>query len=260
MVVTVRKPNLEQWRFYLMRFKRGLFLLLMLLQLGLFVGCASEKDSYEAPPASNPPPDTTDPNDNDGGTTLSSNSVKLRISSNSRLADYIQDAVNAPSDVILTVSLEANNDGRYGGEIEITFTDSGIEHRGVFTTNGDYPGDNKWVKVTKKKKMFQSILEDEFGAIAFIIEKTENLGDGITSDKVSGSVWYKNHGTTNAPTNPTDTPCWEIEMGPYDCRASFSGNPLEPHAKNDHDSSVDPTEYKKLGTFSGLSRSAAMKN
>lgn len=227
-------------------------ILLYLFIINFLSSCASQKKGL-SPNTPNTPPPPVDTNNHQ--TALKKNSVALKIVSTQRLSDYAQEPLNNPTNVVLTVSLKNNGAGLYSGDIEITYTDSGQEHEGFFSTNADAPKMNKWIKVGGNK-MFQSLFEDDFGAVSLIIDEVIDLGDGVSSDLVNGSIWFKNHGWTGAPPNSTGKHCWEIEMGPYDCRADFIGNPIYPDAKNDDDSSASPTEYYKLGKFTGLSLSA----
>lgn len=225
-----------------MKLKVG-YLSLVLLVVAALSGCASENTGADTPPNNTPPPPVVlqDP-------PLPADTVELKVRSTSVLSDYAQVPLNNPSRVTMKVALYHVKDGHYAGDIEIMFNDSGEDHHGYFSTEGEYE-QNFWQTVGSSSQ-FRSILQDEVGALAFIIDETLDLGDGQKGETASGSVWYKNVGYTGAP--PPEKYCWEISMGPYDCRASFAGNPLYPQAKNDSDSSFYPTEYKKLGTFTGL--------
>jgi hypothetical protein len=154
------------------------------------------------------------------------------------------------------------------GDLTISYQDDYGTYEPVFSTNfvnSRTPTYNQWVTIGGES-VFHAMFEDEYGAIILIVDDVVDLGDGGGApEKLSGSIWFKNHGFTGAPTLPgrpggdTAMACWEISRGPYDCRVRFEGPPtrtsITPIALNTSDSSTSPTQYIKLGTFSNLSRS-----
>jgi hypothetical protein len=137
---------------------------------------------------------------------------------------------------------------------------------------------NKWF-VSNGQQVFHGIYQDTAGAIVLVVDSVLSQGDGGGSSILGGSIWFQNFGYTNAAQGP-NLMCWEIRIGPYDCRTFLQGGV---DAKYDKavvagTSSVEPTtrtlggdatnpyggsfsgdrpKYTKLGTFSGLLRSEA---
>ena len=84
------------------------------------------------------------------------------------------------------------------------------------------------------------------GAIMLMITDLDDSG-------FSGSVWFKNYSYTYA-VKPTYTRCWEISIGPYDCRDFVVNDKIRPDLDN------TPNTYQKLGEFYNLDVSQAFDN
>ncbi len=237
---------------------RGVFmrviLILLLSTLMIFVqGCAKEKKQLaeETPAPTDRFDDTPPPPSGDESAT--SNKATLDIVSVAVMEDYALRPLNDPSDVKVELILDDFGNGRYGGSVSISYYDNGqyyASDQRAYSSENDVKY-NIWF--TKNgNNVWHGFFEDYFGAIVVVIDNVVDLGDGGTGDLVGGSVWYKNFGETYAP-KPPMTRCWFIRRGPYDCRTFISGSDVNTT------SSVNPNNggYRKLGEFSGLSRSQA---
>lgn len=246
--------------------------LVTLIALGLLAfGCGGKKNSEEAapPPAATPDGNAPDPNGGtgvDGSKPLPANGVKFSPVSFTEFSYYVgKHPLNDPKDFHLVVDLAQvpGGGGRYAGTINIKYTDTGKSYNGVFTSktgkNQSYPKRslddgkfeseyNYWFKLNNKL-VFAGFFQDDAGAIILIIDNALNTGDASGATYVSGSVWYKNF-AQSMYTQGAERQCWFIYNGPYDCRSTTIISK----------SSLTPSDgYRKLGTFSGLSRANAFK-
>lgn len=172
--------------------------------------------------------------------------------------------LNNPSNYQVSIKLRHVGDLRYGGEVRISYTDSGQTYTGIFTApdgvNSSYPSlgrakdsglykaqYNYWFN-SGGKTVFSGFFQDPYGAIVLVIDNALNQGDGQGSTTVSGSIWFRNFAYSFAPQS-SERNCWFIYMGPYDCR---SGNVISKAA-------LEPDGYRKLGTFSGLVSATAFQ-
>lgn len=116
------------------------------------------------------------------------------------------------------------------------------------------------------KSVYKGFFQDQYGALIVIINRTSSQGDGQVGQFIGGEVWYQNFpvGYQYAPVQGPEKMCWEISMGPYDCR-SFIVNPGSRYEQVSMTSSPTPTTkgpdapryYNKLGDFDGISATAA---
>ncbi len=96
------------------------------------------------------------------------------------------------------------------------------------------------------------------GAVIIVIDQFIGTGDGQPPELVGGSIWFQNF-NRNSPANPFQGPnkmCWQVTLGPYDCRTNISGgfgSAVDPSGKGPNAANL----YQKLGVFSNLSRTAA---
>ena len=194
------------------------------------------------------------------GTTTGSNVVTFTPVSLSEMNSYVGiRPLNAPSNIRLTVNLSNVESGRYAGDIRISYTDNGYNYEGVFTAGSgrnvklDGLQDNNVLEATYNswftlngKTVFNGVFQDNYGAVVLVVDNVVSQGDGQGGSTLSGSVYYRNFAQSYATQSPYRK-CWFIRSGPYNCRSAAFLNKT----------SVAPTDsYRKLGTFSGLSRSA----
>lgn len=195
--------------------------------------------------------------------TSGSNVVDFVPTSFTEFSNYVAShPLNNPTNYKLTVDLQKLESGRYAGSVKISYVDTGYQYQGVFEsgsgTNQKLSGlqDNNmleynynyWFKYGSKT-VFSAYFQDAQGAIVLIVDNVVNQGDAQGGGYVSGSVYYKNFAQSYAQQSPYRK-CWYIRSGPYNCRAS---------AVIDKNSLYPADGFKKLGTFSGLAKSAAFK-
>lgn len=262
----------------------------------LLNGCASEKQAADAP-ASPTTPSGTDGRDNGGTTTdtngdgipdaptgtgetpsqtgFSSGSTATMNASTGQLARmFVNSYPNNPQNVRVNIDLRRTRDA-----IIISYVDNGREVRaGLGTlhpcdydgrygayTYGCQPGRtnaqfNGWVN-QGGQSVWKGFFQDQYGAIVVVVDKMLSQGDGQPGNILGGSIWFQNFSRAypNAPYQGSNKMCWEITMGPYDCRSFLvSGNvqmasSFYPNNKGPNAS----MNYEMLGEFAGISRSAA---
>ncbi|AHI06210.1 hypothetical protein BDW_08550 [Bdellovibrio bacteriovorus W] len=202
--------------------------------------------------------------DNSGGNVnTGSNTVAFKPVSIAEFNSYVAlHPLNNPTNFQLTVDMENVGNGRYAGNVKISYQDTGYQYQGSFDAghgqnesikglhdNGLMEAEfNRWF-IINGKYYFSAYFQDQYGAIVLVFDNYVNQGDGQGSGTVSGAVYYKNFAQSYAPQSPYRK-CWYIYQGPYNCRADAVINKNSPYPGNG---------FRKLGTFSGLSKSAAMK-
>lgn len=197
-----------------------------------------------------------------GGTT-GSNTVDFTPVSIAEFNSYVaMHPLNNPTNFKITVDMQNAGNGRYAGTVKLSYVDTGYQYEGKFEagsgTNVSYKGMkdnglmeaefNRWF-IINGKYYFSAFFQDAYGAIVLVFDNYVNQGDAQGSGYVSGSVYYKNFAQSYAQQSPYRK-CWYIYDGPYNCRASAVINKNTPYPGDG---------YRKLGTFSGLSKAAAMK-
>lgn len=208
-------------------------------------------------------PGSPDGSGSTGGSVVASKVVDFVPVSFSEFNSYVGlHPLNNPTNFKLTVELQDVGGGRFGGTVKISYTDAGYQYTGTFDSglgtnvkkdglkdNGVYEAEfNRWFS-NGGKTVFSGFFQDAYGAIVLVVDNVVNQGDGQGAGYMTGSVYYKNFAQSYAPQSPYRK-CWFLRDGPYDCRSSAVINK----------SSVYPEDgYRKLGTFSGLSRSEAFK-
>jgi hypothetical protein len=238
---------------------KNLNLLILLLSVGMVVGCAKESKSGDSVPYANVPPGgmpyvppIVGPGQAPG--TTYGGSAPLSISSLSTMSQYTGRPMNSPQNV--RINLNMLKDGStYSGTATVTYTDNGWAYEGYFTT-GSSSEATKYniVFVSGGEKVWHAVFEDFMGGFVVVIDGVVDLGDGQgAQDSVNGSVWFKNFGLTYAPHPPTY--CWFVYKGPYDCRPWPDGNGM-----NTAQSPNPGAGYVRLGNFSGMSLRAAFNN
>lgn len=197
------------------------------------------------------------------GSTSGGNVVDFVPVSFSEFNSYVAThPLNNPSNYKLTVDLQDAGGGRFGGSVKISYVDTGYQYEGRFEAGmgknqdlydlqdaGVYEAEyNRWFSYGGKT-VFSGFFQDTYGAIVLIVDNVVNQGDGQGAGYVTGSVYYKNFAQSYAQQSPYRD-CWFIRSGPYNCRAGAVINK----------SGLYPADgYRKLGTFSGLVKSAAFK-
>lgn len=169
--------------------------------------------------------------------------------------------LNNPTNVKLNVNLVDVGEGRFGGQVKIAYDDVGQHYEGYFAagtgknekytsygTNRDvghyHAHYNFWFNGGSN---FSGYFQDAYGAIVLVIDNVVNQGDAQGATYVSGSVWFLNFTQSLAPQG-SERYCWFIYDGPYECRSK---------TVMDKSSAYPSNGYRRLGTFTGLSRSKA---
>lgn len=169
--------------------------------------------------------------------------------------------LNNPTNVKINVNLVDVGGSRFGGQVKIAYDDAGQHYEGYFVagtgkneeyssydTNRDvglyHAQYNYWFNGSKN---FTGYFQDSYGAIVLVIDNVLNQGDGQSSATVSGSIWFKNFTQSMAPQG-SERYCWFIYKGPYNCRST---------TVMDKSNAYPSDGYRRLGTFTGLSRSKA---
>jgi hypothetical protein len=243
--------------------------IIMILSVMLGIGCSSNKSTpVAAPPPEVTVPDVVDPGGPNGGGTggglsTSSGDVVTFVPTNLTLFNaYVgTHPINNPKDFKLSVNLTNAGGYKYAGTIKISYVDNGQTFEGSFEAgsgtnysynNGKDNGEleakyNYWYN--NGKVVFSGFFQDQFGSIVLVIDSSVDQGDGQGGGYVGGSIYFKNFAQSMATQSPYRK-CWFIYDGPYDCRSTQVINK----------SSLYPTEaegYRKLGTFSGMSKTRA---
>lgn len=256
-------------------------ILISAMALGLMgVGC-SKSNTAANPNATNNTTGTVvdpilvDPNPpggdgGTGGTTTTGSTVTLVPASMQAMRDYVLPgspyvALNNPTNIKISFSLQQSSAGRYGGDVTISYTDNGINHSGTQraglgrnpTISGGYDNDrlqadyNYWFNF-ENKLVFTGYFEDQYGVIAIAFTPGEPVGGGNDGEPLSvpynGSVYFKNFRNTSGSfvlKNQPYRPCWFIYTGVFDCRSNVINTKcgLEP--------GVD-AGYTLLGTFTNV--------
>lgn len=246
-------------------------LMILLAAFSLFaVGCGSG-NSFETLSDSSGTGTTPDggiivaPDNGNGnnGSGAYTNQAAFTPVSFTEFASYVAvHPLNNPTNHKVTVTLTQIEEKRYAGTVKISYTDAGQNYEATFSSgsgrNVKYydlkdsntleSNFNYWY-VAGGKSVFSGYFQDAYGAVILIVDNMVNQGDGQGGGYVTGSIYYKNFAQSYATQSPYRK-CWFIYNGPYDCRAGAVSNK----------SSLVPGDgYRKLGTFTGLSLSAAFK-
>lgn len=239
----------------------GLLVLMALTGVGCGQGSQFQSNNNNVIPPSVTNDGTIPVSPDGNGTTatpIGSKTVAFEPVSIAEFSSYVGlHPLNAPKDFTLTVDLSEVENGRYGGNVKISYIDSGVSYNGNFDagsgTNADLPGlkdkglleaeYNRWF-IIDGKYYFSAFFQDPYGAIVLVFDNYVNQGDAQGSGLISGRVYYKNFAQSYAQQSPYRK-CWYIYAGPFNCRADAVMNK----------SSVYPGDgYRLLGKFSGLSK------
>jgi len=248
---------------------RNAKLILVLAALALLgVGCAKEMKASDntavvTPPVVNPTFPTNAPPGQGQGSAGDNwaygNTVAFQPDSLDIFNTYVAShPLNNPTNVKLNVNLIDVGNGKFAGQVKLAYDDAGQHYEGYFVagsgTNQSFSsmGTNRDVGLFhaeynywfNNNTNFSGYFQDNYGAIVLVIDQIVNQGDGQSGAYVSGSVWFKNFTKTMAPQG-TERYCWFIYDGPYNCRSQTVMDKSNVYPSN---------SYRRLGTFTGLSR------
>lgn len=173
--------------------------------------------------------------------------------------------INSPKNIKISVNLsEVDTTLKFAGSVKISYEDNGQTFTGTFESGADKNQNisglkdndvyesiyNFWYRnPADGKTVFSGMFQDALGSIVLVIDKSVDQGDGQGTGYVSGSVYFKNFAQSQATQSPYRK-CWFIYTGPYDCRSS--------EVINKSSLTLGTQEgYRKLGTFTGLSKANA---
>jgi hypothetical protein len=245
-------------------------ILMAFFALALSAGCASESGgsggnaAVPDPCAAfvgacvSPTTPTATPIPSSGGST-----VALNLVSTAELGRMFYNSnPNNPTNVTISLNVASSSDS-----VVISYVDGGIVHQaglGTVHPNGSTSDKsfNKWyTDSSTNKQVWKGFFQDQYGAIVIIIDKFISQGDGQAGNIVGGSIWFQNF-NRYYPNYGTQGPlkmCWQISMGPYDCRSFLVNDNVSPASSlypNNHGPDAN-MNYEKLGDFTGISKSAA---
>jgi hypothetical protein len=170
--------------------------------------------------------------------------------------------LNNPTNIKLNVNVYDVGGGHFGGQVKVAYDDVNTHYEGYFVAgtgkNSDFESygtakdvglyESQYNTWFNNNTQFSGYFQDSVGAIVLVIDGSgPNLGDGQGSTTVSGSVWFRNFAQA-FPSQGSERFCWFIYRGPYQCRSTSVMDKSSPY----------PTDgYRRLGTFTGLSRAKA---
>ncbi|MGZ3774424.1 MAG: hypothetical protein ACXVCY_11325 [Pseudobdellovibrionaceae bacterium] len=248
-------------------------LILLLATVGILAAGCSKNSDFQGATVAQPGTTATVPDSPAGNTsttsttsTTATNTVTFNPVSFAEFNSYVaMHPLNNPTNFKITVDLQKVGDSRYAGTVKISYVDNGYNYQGTFSAGTGTNQDlydlkdaglleaefNRWFLINNQY-YFSAFFQDAYGAVVLVIDSiaASNQGDAQGGDlQLSGSVYYKNFAQSYAKQSPYRK-CWYIYSGPYNCRAS---------AVIDKSSPYPGDGYTKLGTFSGLSKSAVFK-
>jgi hypothetical protein len=258
--------------------KRVMMIILAIAVVTTGTGCAKKKGSASTPPVVCDRSDCSGalpgaPGGGGGPVSYGAQSeVPLNITSTATLREFFfQSPVNNPQNIRVGMGVGQEQTNQYGGEVWVAFEDGGQTRLAVLTTyhpQGTGVSDsskNVWFTDSGSgQQVWHGIFQDVYGAVVVVIDSAMGLGDGDPAAVVGGSIWFQNFGYTGAPQGPNQM-CWNISIGPYDCRTFLSGgkvvttSSLYPTTYGNN-SNPPRQPYKKLGSFYNMPRAEAMGN
>ncbi len=172
-----------------------------------------------------------------------------------------------------------NIDAKQGGDIVIHKNHrNGEKSYSYFTSGGNHLNDvkeNYWSYNLDDRLVWKGVFEGPTGTLVVVVDGVYESGDGNDPfDAMSGSVWFRpwpiveNTGINpnkcyikdgrldcKNPAGPLRR-CWDISLGPYDCRFTVSEDSQMVTAIGNKESSQP---YTKVAEFINLSREKTFK-
>lgn len=253
--------------------KRLMILILAVAAVTTGAGCAKKKGAASTPPAiCERDCDPTNPGGGGGGPVEygTGSEVPLNIVGLTRFKEFFfQSPVYNPQNIRVGMGVGDEGGGGYGGEVWVSFEDNGRTRSAVLSTyhpHGTGVSDaskNIWFTYNGQS-VWHGFFQDVYGAVVVVIDNAFGLGDGDPAAAVSGSIWFQNFGYTGAPQGPLQM-CWNISMGPYDCRTFIVGGQVQTTSAlypNNYGNNSNPPRqpYRKIGEFYNMPRQQAMGN
>lgn len=167
---------------------------------------------------------------------------------------------NSPKNVRINIDFRRQVDA-----VIVSYVDNGRVVEAGFGTVHPYSGVsnakfNGWVN-QDGKNVWKGFFQDQYGAVVLILDRFLSQGDGQPAKILGGSLWFQNFNryAPNAPLQGNLKMCWEISLGPYDCRTFLVGNNVQ-MTSSQYPNNKGPNanmHYQKLGDFDGIAASAA---
>ncbi len=196
-------------------------------------------------------------------TTTGTSTGTLVPTSTSALAQlFFNSNPNTPENIEIALSLSSTTESVVISYTEQTTGALVQANFGIVNpTNPSYSSNslNGWVN-QNGTTIWKGFFQDQYGAIVLIVDSLQSQGDGKPG-LASGSVWFQNFNTAS-PNFGVQGPlkmCWEISLGPFDCRTFLVNNQVQmtstyyPTNKGPNASA----NYTELGTFSGIDLTTA---
>jgi hypothetical protein len=222
-------------------------------------GCGSR---CETTTGTGTPPPPTGTGENPGQTGYASGSTADLQTYQSSLAElFYKSNPNSPTNVRVNIDIRRKKEA-----VIISYRDGGRVVEAAFGVIHPYSGiqneqHNGWVN-QDGKSVWKGFFQDEWGAIVLVVDRMLSQGDGVPGQFLGGSIWFQNFNKEYYPNFPYQGPtkmCWQITMGPYDCR-SFLVSGVVNMISSYYPTTKGPNKqnhYQKLGDFDGISRDAA---
>lgn len=251
--------------------------LMMLLALSVSVGCS--KKEVKQTQDKTIPADTVDVPSVTETTVYAGGTAPVDSFSQSLLETYAGRRINNPKNLRVTLDVfnvaDAGKTKQYGGTFKITYEED--YNGGVRTVSGNFDSGTS-IDDTKYNKTFHTggvdkvklFFQDNLGAIVVSIEPI-NINDLET--KFKGRVYFKNFDFGICANPPPYMPaqcnvqapkkCWNISLGPYDCRAYMSGDSVRPDIVDlpgfgSRPSGYSGPGYQQLFTFTNMDLDAGL--
>jgi hypothetical protein len=251
----------------------------LLLAVGLVagtVGCGGKDTTIASSVPAASPYDYvpfTSTTDSGTGTVSAGQAAPMTVTLATLRSFFFQENVQSPTNPTVTFSVTDDGTGHYGGTVTISYVDGGTTHTATMSTTHPWSGisdntPNVWFNYTDpstgvSKQVWHGFFQDMYGAIVIVVDSNTSLGDG-NPGLLAGRVYYQNFGQSlpQPPQGPNKM-CWDIEIGPFDCRTFLIGSTgigLNDHGvvatgtalyPNNH--TDDRPAYTMLGTFTNLS-------
>lgn len=170
-------------------------------------------------------------------------------------------------------------DANQGGDITIHKRHhNGAKSYSYFTSGGNTKDDvkeNYWYYNSDNKIVWRGAFEGPTGTLVVVVDGVYQSGDGNDPyDYMSGSLWFMPWPTVQGATstaggcyvkdgridckNPSGplTRCWDVSIGPYDCRFTVSADSQNVTAVGN---GYTESQYYKIAEFINLSKERTFK-
>ena len=255
-------------------------LLALVLSLTGVVGCAKEKSGDSPLVLPEPPrggdggaPGAPGGTGNGSQSSYSGSTADLVVDMSALKSMFFNSNPQNPTNIKINFNVGRTYINEFGQEkgedVIISFYDQGVLREAAMGTihpdrdishrNNMYNG---WYE-QDGKQVYKAFFQDYWGAIVVILDGGASQGDGQAPQFLSGAVYFQNF-DRSYPNFQKQGPlkmCWEIEIGPYDCRTFLVGDHVMMtstyYPASGNRGPDRQYGYRKLGTFSGIKASDA---